>query len=172
MMELCYLKVNFESQVNWCLDTDYLRCNPNFHGHEHQDFVLVQMEGNNIMFTQLLIIFRCIIPNTSQRTQNSPTMHASESWPVDLDAWVLTLVHPFDAKILQCEWPKKDRDLEFIRVRARKWTESHFIFAESIVRGALVVKDYLKDHTNVDDQLVVDVVDSDMFLHLQEHIIS
>ena len=124
------------------------------------------------MFTQLLIIFRCIIPNTTQQTQNSPTTHASESQPGDLDARVLALVHPFNAKILQRERPKKDRDLEFIRVRAHKRTESHFIFAESIVRGALVVKDYSKDRTNVDDRLAIDVVDSDMFLHLQEHIIS
>ena len=29
-----------------------------------------------------------------------------------------------------------------------------------------MVKDYLKDHTTVDDWLVVDVIDSDMFLHL------
>ena len=35
-----------------------------------------------------------------------------------------------------------------------------------------MVKDYSKDHTNVDDRLVVDVVDSNMFLHLREHIIS
>ena len=124
------------------------------------------------MFAQLLIIFRCIIPNTTQRTRNSPTTHASESQPGDLDARVLALVRPFDAKILQRERPKKDRDLEFIRVRARKRTESRFIFAESIVRGTLVVKDYSKDRTNVDDQLVVDVVDSDMFLRLREHIIS
>ena len=168
-MELCYPKVNFESQVDWHLDTDYLRCNPNFHGHECWDFVLVQMEGNNIMFMQLLIIFRCIIPNTTQWTRHSPATHASESQPVDLDAQVLTLVHPFNAKILQHEQPKKDWDLEFIRVWACKWTESHFIFAESIIRGALMVKDYLKDHTNVDDWLVIDVIDSDMFLHLQEH---
>ena len=74
------------------------------------------MEGNNIMFTQLLIIFKCIIPNTTQQTQNSPTMHASESQPGDLDARILAFVHPFDVKILQCEQPKKDQDLEFIRV--------------------------------------------------------
>ncbi|KAG1897930.1 uncharacterized protein F5891DRAFT_1129641 [Suillus fuscotomentosus] len=30
-----YLKVQYESTTTWKLTTDYLRCNPSFHGHEH-----------------------------------------------------------------------------------------------------------------------------------------
>ena len=103
-MELHYLKVNFESWVNWCLDINYLWCNLNFHGHEHRDFVLIQMEGNNIMFVQLLIIFRCImytkhhtvdsklsyhtyIRITARWLGHSSTCPCSPIWCQDTPAW-------------------------------------------------------------------------------------
>ncbi|KAI6022316.1 hypothetical protein BKA83DRAFT_4464009 [Pisolithus microcarpus] len=35
--EYKYIRVNFESVVDWCQYTDHLECNPNFHGHSCYD---------------------------------------------------------------------------------------------------------------------------------------
>ncbi|KAI6099252.1 hypothetical protein EV401DRAFT_2061862 [Pisolithus croceorrhizus] len=45
IMELKYIKVNFESMVDWCQYADHLQCNPNFHsvvGKESFPLALVQ----------------------------------------------------------------------------------------------------------------------------------
>ncbi|KAI6036965.1 hypothetical protein BKA83DRAFT_4460212 [Pisolithus microcarpus] len=44
IMEYKYIKVNFESVVDWCQYTDHLQCNPNFHGHSHYDCCVVGEE--------------------------------------------------------------------------------------------------------------------------------
>ena len=76
----------------------------------------------------------------------------------------LALVQPFDEPIASRDRPKKDQDLGFLRVCSRK--SSEFIFVESIVRGALVVTDRDPSRKH-DERLVVDLVDTDMFLRLR-----
>jgi hypothetical protein len=56
----------------------------------------------------------------------------------------------------------KDIDLGFYRLCSRPETQVstyEFIFAQSVVRGALLVEDYER----ANDYLVIDLVDSDMF---------
>ncbi len=62
------------------------------------------------------------------------------------------------------EFPSKDADLGFYRIRARDRKHSEFILAETVIRGALTVEDYETDG----DRFVVDVVDGDMVLRMQE----
>ncbi|KAG1897469.1 uncharacterized protein F5891DRAFT_1191930 [Suillus fuscotomentosus] len=57
-----YLKVNYESVVDWKLTTDHLRCNPSFHGRERCDYALVRTQdkdGNDKnIFVRILFMFK------------------------------------------------------------------------------------------------------------------
>lgn len=68
------------------------------------------------------------------------------------------LVQPLDAPT--GSKTKVDKDLDFIRLRSRKQSESEFISVKSIIRGALLVE----DRRRLGDFLVVDTVDGDWFL--------
>ncbi|KAG2123498.1 hypothetical protein BD769DRAFT_1628911 [Suillus cothurnatus] len=50
--EYRYLKVNYESTVDWKQATDYLRCNPSFHGQPRYD-----------SFVKLILMFKCYLPD-------------------------------------------------------------------------------------------------------------
>jgi hypothetical protein len=75
----------------------------------------------------------------------------------------LAFIQPYDEPILPRDRPKKDDDLGLLRVRSRK--SSEFVFVESIVRGALLATD--PDVHRKHDRLVIDTVDTDMFLRLR-----
>ncbi|KAF9231017.1 hypothetical protein BU15DRAFT_68692 [Melanogaster broomeanus] len=141
IQEFRYLKVNYESHVDWKLATDYLRCNPCFHGRERYDYVLIRShdrhQNEKLIFARLLFMFRYTV---SERT---------------LD---LALVLPMDVP----SGPRRtvDKDLHFKRLRARASTSSEFIPLQSVVRGALLVPDFKHDG----DFFLVNYVDGDMFL--------
>ncbi|KAG1881469.1 hypothetical protein C8R48DRAFT_744221 [Suillus tomentosus] len=73
--ECRFLKVNYESLVDWRQHTDFLRCNPKFFGAPHFDCVFVQTT-DKIIFSRLLFVFECTLEDT---------------------ALSLALIHPFDA---------------------------------------------------------------------------
>ncbi|KAG1844860.1 hypothetical protein F4604DRAFT_1884369 [Suillus subluteus] len=135
LQEYCYLKVNYESFVDWKLATDYLRCNPDFYGHERHDCALIRThdkDGNDQnIFVRLLFMFKYVV---SEQT---------------LD---LALVQPMDSCL----------DLHFTHLRAVLLLKasSEFISLRSIICGALLVPDYDSDT----DFFLVDYVDTDMFL--------
>jgi hypothetical protein len=137
------MKVNYESKVDWRQASNYLRCNPRFHGHLRQDFVIIEGGLGGPIFAQLLFVFKC-------------TIAAKE--------YSLALVQSYDEHIPASERPKKDADLDLFRVRARPRKSSEFIFLDSIIRGALLVDSFDSEHG--DEKLVVDIVDTDMFLRL------
>ena len=74
----------------------------------------------------------------------------------------IVLVQPFDAYIGPMR--RKDKELGLYRLGMRD--SSEFIPLGSILRGALIVKDF--DETNSGEFIVVDVIDGDMFLRVQE----
>lgn len=135
-----FIKVTYESKVDWKAKTDYLRCNPLFHGQPRYDYIMVDTAQGEI-FAQLLYIFICKIDDTD---------------------YPLALIHPYDEPIE--EYPDKDEDLGLYRIQAGSRKTSEFISVESIIRGALVVDDFETEN----QFLVVDVVDSDMFIRMQE----
>jgi hypothetical protein len=118
MCEYRYLKANYESTVDWHTAEDYLRCSPSFHGHLWQDFVIVQRPEGQIMFAQILLVFKFTFANVE---------------------YSLALVQPYNKPIASHSRPKKDCDLGFLQVRSAAHTSSDFIFVDSIVRGALLV---------------------------------
>jgi hypothetical protein len=97
---------------------------------------------DGIIFGRLISIFTCLVGDTS---------------------YPMALIQPCDALIQNR--PSKDTDLGLWRVRAQPRHKSEFIFAESIIRGALLVE----DRSQPGDFLVVDSVNTDMFLHMKHH---
>ncbi|KAG0708024.1 hypothetical protein DFH29DRAFT_979603 [Suillus ampliporus] len=58
-----YLKVNYESMVDWKQVTDHFRCNPQFHGLPQFDHAIIQLTAEETIFVQLVFLFRCCISN-------------------------------------------------------------------------------------------------------------
>jgi hypothetical protein len=137
MHEHTYLKVNYASEVDWKWATDYIRCNPSFHGHPRYDCALVQLTEHSTAFVRLIFMFKRTIMNSDFK---------------------FALVQPYTAGI-GSQW-RLDRDLKLTHVRAVPWSQPIFIPVDSIIRGALLYP----DSTNHDDFTVVDHVDGDMFL--------
>ncbi|KAG0692969.1 hypothetical protein DFH29DRAFT_985615 [Suillus ampliporus] len=110
-----FLKVNYESVVDWKLATDYLRCNLSFHGHERHDCALIctndKDDNDKNIFVRILLMFK----------------HTVGSKVLDL-ALVLTM----DARM----------DMRLTRLHARPPASSEFIMLHSIIRGVLVVPDF------------------------------
>ncbi|KAG1891827.1 uncharacterized protein F5891DRAFT_1131475 [Suillus fuscotomentosus] len=142
LQEYCYLKVNYESTVDWRLTTDYLQCNPSFHGCEHRDCAMIwtlDKDGNDKnIFVRILFMFKFTVSN-----------HTFE----------LALVLPMDAPTGSRQ--STDHDLGLTRLQARPLASLEFISLQSIICGALLVPDYDSNG----DFFLVNLVDTDMFLH-------
>ncbi|KAG0696460.1 hypothetical protein DFH29DRAFT_984607 [Suillus ampliporus] len=127
--ECCFLKVNYESLVDWHQCTNYLRCNPKFFGAPCFDCVLIQTT-DKIIFGHLLFIFECTVGDV---------------------VLSLALIHPFDAPT--GVRTRKDKHLNIFRVRARLRAQAEFFSARSIICGALLVPDGGHDYLVVNTAL-------------------
>ncbi|KAG2344656.1 hypothetical protein BDR05DRAFT_975422 [Suillus weaverae] len=135
-----FLKINYESLVDWRVSTDYLRCSPMFHGLPQYDFVILQTEAS-VIFAQLLMVFTCMVGDVQ--------------YPI-----VLTL--PYDQPV--GAHPQKDKDFDFWRVKAKPQVSAEFFSVQSIIHGCVLVE----DSSRPNEALVVDTLDTDMFLHIKE----
>ena len=82
---------------------------------------------------------------------------------VDGELFPLALVHPYNAGI-PGQRLAKDKHLGFWRVREQPRTSSEIFSVQSIVRRALLFPDSARDG----EHLVIDTIDTDMFLRVQE----
>ncbi|KAI0055128.1 hypothetical protein BV25DRAFT_1816053 [Artomyces pyxidatus] len=139
--EYRFLKVNYESMVDWRQACDYLRCSPNFHNRPRYDCAILDTVAGPI-FGRLLFLFIIEIGETT---------------------YPIALVHPLDAPF----GPPQPQDLELglFRLRARPREASEFFFCRSIIRGALVVPDNSRTDR---DLLINDLIDGDMYLRIQD----
>jgi hypothetical protein len=137
-----HLKVNYENTVDWRQSTDHLHCNPSFHGQPRFDCALIQLTAENIIFVRLILMFKCDIP--------------------DIGAFQFALVQPYTAGIVGST-RRIDRDLRLIRVKSVPRVDSIIIPLKSFIRGALL----FPDPEHHDEYLVVEHVDSDMFLRMK-----
>ncbi|KAI6139110.1 hypothetical protein BKA82DRAFT_24551 [Pisolithus tinctorius] len=138
LQEHAYLKVNYESRMDWQQATDYLQCNPSFHGKPHYDTVLFQLSHSEIAFAHLVFMFSCNIP--------------------DFGTYQFALVRPYTANI-NAAHSSFDNALRLMRIKACPHTASIFIPIWSIVRGALLYP----DPKYKDKYFVVEHIDGDMF---------
>ena len=139
IMEFQYLRVNYESMVDWRLRRDLLRCNSKFFGSPRYDCVMIKTE-HQPFFARLIYMFRCKVGGTELS---------------------LALIHPYDVGIGVRR--RQDLDLELWRVRAKPRSSSEFIFVESVIRGAALAS----DPEAVGDYFVMDTIDTDMFLRMK-----
>ena len=145
--EYQFLKVSYESKVNWKLESDYLRCSPLFHNLPQYDFIIVQVSGGlgqppRHIFAQLCFVFQCRVATSK---------------------YAMALIQPYDA-LPGTTHRRRDKALCFYRVWSQPRKSSEFISVESIVQRALLVQAYGSDG----EFLVVDVVDADMWLQMKE----
>jgi len=142
--EYHYLKVNYESMVDWKKATDHLRCNPQFHGSLRFDHALIQLTVDETIFVRLIFLFRCCISN--------------------LGSFEFALVQLYTARINSA--CRTDHFFKLTHVKAIPRASSIFIPLNSFIRGALLVPD--PDYQ--DEYLVVDHIDSDMFLRMKAQV--
>ncbi|KAJ3563803.1 hypothetical protein NP233_g8701 [Leucocoprinus birnbaumii] len=135
--EWSFLKVSFESMVDWRLEVDYLRCTSSFHNQPRYDYVMYQTD-TGLAFGRLCFIF-----TLSTHLEEIP----------------LCLVAP----LARAAPSEKDRLLEFVRLQQEGDWKTVVIPARSIVRGVLVFPafDVRKNY------IVFDIVDADMFLRIR-----
>jgi hypothetical protein len=74
----------------------------------------------------------------------------------------VTLVLPYDRPVGIC--PRKDKDFQFWRVKRKPRASAEFFSVHSIVRGCMIVEDVSRP----DEFLIVDTIDTDMFLRMQD----
>ncbi|KAG1777609.1 hypothetical protein EV702DRAFT_1197228 [Suillus placidus] len=103
--------------------------------------------------------FDCVFIQTKEKVILGCLLFLFEC-PVGKDVFPLALVHPYDAPT--GTRLRKDKHLNLYRVRAKPQAQAEFFSVRSIIRGALLVHDENLDY------LVVDTVDTDMFLHVKE----
>jgi hypothetical protein len=135
------LRVNYESTITWCLETDLLRANPSFFHQPRYDFIVVRVHDDVHLFAQLQYIFGITIED---------------------QIYFMALILPLDEPIPRHEHQSSDdTDLRLIRLRARTRKRAVFINVESIVRGALLIRDH---NSNFDNEFfLVTAIDQDMW---------
>ncbi|KAF8127384.1 hypothetical protein EV363DRAFT_1401113 [Boletus edulis] len=143
LREHMYLKVHYESRMDWRQSTDYLRCNPEFHGKPRYDSVVFQVSPEDVTFARLVLMFSCSVP--------------------PFGTYDFALVCPLTADIAPSRRPF-DEALRLKRVKARPRTASMFIPIRSIVRGALLYP----DPKHKDEFFVRNNIDGDMLLRMKE----
>ncbi|KAI0368253.1 hypothetical protein BV20DRAFT_1084963 [Pilatotrama ljubarskyi] len=141
IIEMRYLRVDYESVVTWKLETDQLRCNPTWRENEGRwDHIIYRIDGDDkaIGFAQLIYVFLFTFNGVQYPT---------------------ALISCLDV----------DHDLGLCRVRRRRQEapRMEFIPITWIVRGALVLEDF---DSTMGDAFVIDTVDGDMFLRLKRDV--
>ncbi|KAF9470067.1 hypothetical protein BDN70DRAFT_902412, partial [Pholiota conissans] len=141
-----YIKLSYESVINWQITTDILRTNECFHNRPRYDFVLLQASKKDFIFAQLLYTFgvtfnECI--------------------------YQMALILPMDKPIVQSKnlFHKLDIDLRFKRLRSRPRSGTAVIGLDSLIRGAVLIEAY--GCKNNDEFIVMDVVDADMWWRMK-----
>lgn len=102
---------------------------------------LQRASRTNFIFGQLCSLFTC-------------------SWGGS--TYCTVLVHTYDALTGTIN-QRRDQELRFLKLREKARKAAEFMFADSIVRGALIAEDY----ATPGDHLVVDPVDPDMWVRLK-----
>ncbi|KAJ7058844.1 hypothetical protein C8F01DRAFT_1085338 [Mycena amicta] len=130
--------VFYQSMDDWSDKTNYLRCNPNFHGRARYDCALVKTDGGEI-FVRLLYLFRITIGEFT---------------------YPLAFVQPMDAP--RGRITGREKDLKLFRIRAKAAYE--FIPVQAIIRGVVLAPVFDKKN----EYMVADLLDQDIFFRLQD----
>ncbi|KAG8690479.1 hypothetical protein FRC09_011965, partial [Ceratobasidium sp. 395] len=138
--ECHYLRIHYESMVDWCLYRDKLRCSPMVYGKPRYDCVLVDHE-DGIRPARLLLLLECGNSADPSKIIN------------------IALVSYFNPILRQIG--AVERATGFRRYRQHTPAKSELIPLRSVIRGALLVP--LLDPVNKDDYLANDLIDTDIY---------
>lgn len=141
--EYQFIKVKYESFVDWTIKEDYLRCNPSFHGNPRYDFVIANLSGGHT-FARLVFVFTCQVAEQNYR---------------------LALIQRLKKQSRTAE-KEFDKNLSIHRWQIRPRDRCEVVPIDCVVRGALLVK----DPKYVDDYFVIDTLDEDMYLRVKKHL--
>ena len=133
--------MTYNSLVDWTPSTDYVRCNPRFHGCLRYDFVIADL-GQGLVFAQLVFIFTCKFNEETYR---------------------LALVQPL-RKSSRASVKEADKTTSIHRWYARDRKYCEVIPLDCVVRGAVLVK----DPKYKGDYFVIDMLDGDMYLRVKQ----
>jgi hypothetical protein len=141
--EFCFIKAQYESKVTWKVVTDYLRCSPKFYNQPRYDCVIINT-ADGYIFAQLALVFTIKIND--------------RDYPI-------ALIRAFERPVsVPRQIQQKDKDLHFLRLQQVKESQMEFVWAQSIVRGAVIVlANDLENHW-----IVFDVLDADMYLRVRD----
>lgn len=123
------------------MQTDYLRCNPEFNGRPRYDFVLINLPRGRT-FAKLVFVFVCRVAG---RDYHLALVQTLEKKP-----------RPLDVRTI-------DKRLSIYRWHIRPWNRCEVIPLDCIVRGAVLVA----DTKYAGDYFVIDTLDADMYLRLK-----
>lgn len=133
--------------MDWNWNSNIIRANPNFHERPRYDFALVQIDGNECVFVQILFLF--------SMTHNRKNLN-------------LAIVLPMDAPRMQ-ENRTRDDILRLTRVSPRRRILSVVIDTSTIIRGALLTPDI---SSQAGEYLVVNTIDEDMWRRLKSVVLQ
>ncbi|KAF9044107.1 hypothetical protein BJ165DRAFT_1594751 [Panaeolus papilionaceus] len=138
------LNVYFSSVVNWRLDMDILRVNPNFHGRARFDFAILNVDSQEqtAVIVQLLFLFQTTY---------------------DGRKYDLALVLPFD-ELLSRANRGRDTSLRLTRLHPRRRRAAVLVDVNAITRGALLAPD---PSSAENEMILVDLVDEDMWMRFK-----
>ncbi|TEB21349.1 hypothetical protein FA13DRAFT_1832638 [Coprinellus micaceus] len=137
------LETFFTSKETWDIESNIVRCSPDFYNKPRYDAVLIQTtEG--MIFGRLLALF---IARPTKKHKGVP----------------IALILPYDGTFRTNE-RNKDQHFGLHRVRPFPQAKAELFAAQSIIRGGLLIPAYDTDT----DYFVFDVLDGDMFLRMRE----
>ncbi|KAH9477174.1 hypothetical protein JR316_0011092 [Psilocybe cubensis] len=113
-------RIHYQSIINWSFERDMVRVSASFHHQPRNDYVLIKSDTNNYCFAQLLFMYSVYVDDTPHHL-----------------ALVLPFDEPIDRRTVLAR--KRDKDLRFLRVRARRRTNSIVIDLQRICVASLQV---------------------------------
>ncbi|KAG2046520.1 hypothetical protein BDR06DRAFT_977438 [Suillus hirtellus] len=133
--EYRYLKLNYESTVNWRQSTDHLQSNPSFHGSPCFDCALIQLTAERTVFVKIIFMFKCKV--------------------LDIGAFQFALVQPYTTGIPGGSH-RINQDLRLTQAKAVPRKDLIFVPLKSFIQEAVLACD--PEHQ--DEFLVVEHIDS------------
>lgn len=143
LMEFRFIKAQYESKVTWKTDMDYLQCSPKYYNHLQYDCILLNTD-NGPVFAQLVFVFTITL---------------------DRKSYPIALVQAYEQpRSVSATLYKKDKDLGFLCFQQCKENQMEFVWAQSIIWGAVIVPDF----DNKNHSIVFDILDADMAFHVMD----
>lgn len=135
--------IRYESEDDWNVELDRIRCNPSFWGAERRDTIIAQGEPGSYLFARVMAIFRLT------RFPEHP----------------VALVRYFNALPGRKWMPPTDIGMQVMKEESKP----NFMLLSSIVRGCHMIPTF-HDPKKGDCFYLNDLVDPDMYLRLASNI--